>query len=128
MSPTLIDLILSNDQHFVGDPEFFPPFGKSHHAVICFSVNMSPHATPILSSTKLLVDKGDYPAMRSFVGGVDWDAKFTDCTTVDEDWTFFHDTCVSSVDRFVPTKVFKSSGKPKHKCSSTPGLLHKIRL
>ena len=127
-SPTLIDLILSNDQHFIGDPEFFPPFGKSHHAVICFSVNMSPHATPILSSTKLLVDKGDYPAMRSFVGGVDWDAKFTDCTTVDEDWTFFHDTCVSSVDRFVPTKVFKNSGKPRHKCSSTPGLLHKIRL
>ena len=41
-TPTLIDLILTNDVNLVNNVDHFPPFGKSHHSVICFSLDIEP--------------------------------------------------------------------------------------
>ena len=38
--PTLIDLILSNFPDFIHSLKYMPPFGKSHHSVVCFDFDI----------------------------------------------------------------------------------------
>ena len=38
--PTQIDLILSNCPDFIHSLDYMPPFGKSHHSVICFDFDI----------------------------------------------------------------------------------------
>ena len=127
-TPTLIDLVLTNDQHFVHSCEHFPPLGKSHHAVLTFSINMTPETVSGSSITKLLVDKGDYDSFSKEIKDVDWDAIFTGDSSVDHCWAHIYDLLLSGIDKYIPKKVCKSTNKPKHKSPSTPGLLHKVRL
>ena len=66
-NPTLIDLILTNDSNFVHSVEHNPPFGKSHHSVISFCLDIEPPHTTPTTTVKSMVDKGDYESMRDFV-------------------------------------------------------------
>ena len=75
-NPSLIDLLLSNFPDFVFNIDFYPPFGKSHHSVICFEIDMEPLARVCKQSTKpkFCMDKGDYYAgMRDHLFEVEWD-------------------------------------------------------
>lgn len=73
-NPTLIDLILSNDQDYVNDLEYYPPFGKSHHCTVCFNINIS-HVDEIKPSvSKFSINKGKYEEMRQHFKDIDWEA------------------------------------------------------
>ena len=41
-TPSLIDLVLSNDSHLVNNITHFPPLGMSHHSVLTFHIDFSP--------------------------------------------------------------------------------------
>ena len=41
-TPTLIDLLVTNDADFAFNIQHNPPFGKSHHDNISFSLNLDP--------------------------------------------------------------------------------------
>ena len=71
-TPTLIDLILSNDPEFVFNLEFCPPFGKSHHSVITFFIDVKPIEVTISSRKKFSFNKGNYAAMRNHFKNFDW--------------------------------------------------------
>ena len=38
-TPTLVDVVLTNESDFIYDLELHAPFGKSHHSVVCFALN-----------------------------------------------------------------------------------------
>ena len=126
-NPTLIDLILTNDSNFVHSVEHNPPFGKSHHSVISFCLDIEPpHITPN-TTIKSMVDKGDYESMRDFVYKEDtvWDRDF-DCPA-EECWTKLNTIINTAVQKYVPTKVFKPFIFKINK-HAPPTLLNKIRL
>ena len=104
-TPTLIDLILSNDSHLVSEVAHFPPFGLSHHSVLSFSTNFSPHtveATPVL---KYQIDKGDYTGMRSYMSKTkdEWDIEL-EGTNVDSCWEVIDSQVKTAKDMFIPKK------------------------
>ena len=75
-TPSLLDLILSNNPDLLHNIIYYPPFGKSHHLVICFSLNISP-SPPIINinaqTSKHQINKGRYDDMREYLSDVDWD-------------------------------------------------------
>ena len=59
-TPTLIDLILSNESDLVQNIKFYPPLGKSHHSVLCFNLDIVTSLTPCEPIKKFQINKGDY--------------------------------------------------------------------
>ena len=124
-TPTLIDLILTNDVNLVNNVDHFPPFGKSHHSVICFSLDIEPPPITPSSTLKYLVDKGDYASMSKSLERTDWDSEFTGPT--EECWSKFHTILDSAIHKYVPSKIYKPNVFKINK-HAPPTLLNKIRL
>ena len=57
--PSLLDLVITNDESVVNEIRYREPLGKSDHLVLEFEISVS---VPIESITdkKLILDKGDY--------------------------------------------------------------------
>ena len=73
-TPTLIDLVLTNNTSLVSDLNFGAPLGNSHHSVITFTVYINliqgPKESPI---TKFNYDKGNYNKIRDKFKSCNWD-------------------------------------------------------
>ena len=105
-NPTLIDLLFSNFPDFVFNIDFYPPFGKSHHSVICFEIDMEPLAMVCKQSTKpkFCMDKGDYAGMRDHLSKVEWDNLLKEEESVDTWWDIIADKINSGKEIFIPKK------------------------
>ena len=123
-TPTLIDLILSNDPEFVYNLEFHPPFGKSHHSVLTFDVDVKPIKYNNSSIKKFSYNKGNYVAMRNHVKDFDWNSllNFDD---VNEMWDKFECILSDTMHMYIPKYTKKSVYK--HTYNSPPTLLSKLR-
>ena len=121
-NPTMIDLVLTNDNERVGDIGYLPPLGKSHHAVLDFEVqvNVDLGRDETSEKTKYLVNKGDYEGMRSYIGGLPWKEKVSYDLDVDECWEVIKQELDNAIKKFVPTRGGK--GRPKGRKSRPVGL------
>ena len=128
--PTLIDLLLTNEPELFKDIKLDPPFGKSHHQIISFELNLSLYQDKGQTVLKHQIDKGDYDKMRNYVQSVNWDNKFMDNTDIDIWWENFEDVITESKDKFIPKKKYKPGKVTNFKRTfiPPPGILEKIRL
>ena len=124
-TPTLIDLLITDDPMFINNVCFHPPFGMSHHSVIHFYVNANAKTPPKDGVFKLQVNKGQYNDFRSFLHSIDWNANSED---VDVLWDRFHSSMKAGEERFVPKKLIKPGSPKKHSCPWSPGLLHRVHM
>ena len=85
-TPTLIDLIISNDEKFVFDICQSPPFGLSHHNVISFKLSINQNIVQLPPKVVFLMNKGDYPALKTHLKNVPWDDLLKNPTDVDGIW------------------------------------------
>ena len=126
-TPTLIDLILSNESNMVLNMKYFPPLGMSHHSVLTFNLDLlcpKPDLSPI---TKLQVDKGDYCSMRAFISAVDWDLLLLSGDDVDTWWSKIMSVVLKAIDMYVPKKTYKKHTF-KRSFSAPNTLISRIRL
>ena len=126
-TPTLIDLLVTNDADFAFNIQHNPPFGKSHHDNISFSLNIDPSVNKQPSVLKLLVNKGDYQGMREHIRNTDWDTIITDESTVNECWNKIDSVVGDAINTFIPSKFFNPNQK-RHKYIPNLTLLDKVRL
>ena len=125
-TPTLIDLLLTNDPSLVKNICHLPPFGMSHHSVITFNIKVDIPETGSEGVYKYQINKGNYNEFRTHLRGVKWTC---DPENVDIYWENFHDTMKEGIVTFVPKKLIKPGKKHnKHSCPFIPGILHKVRL
>ena len=124
-TPTLIDLLISNNPSIIKNVCFSPPFGMSHHSVISFDINVHIPPSKKEGVLKLQVDKGNYEEFRQYLHEKDWNGNTED---VDILWGDFFNTMQVGVDKFVPKKVIKPSNAIKRSCPWSPGLLHKVHM
>ena len=127
-SPTLIDLILSNDQEFVHDVKHSVPLGMSHHDVISFTININQTNVSLPPITKDLLEKGDYPGIINFFKSTDWDTIFKkdpiDQSVVDEQLEDFENVLNTAKERFVPTRtIYRKSIHYKKKFPTPQSLI-----
>ncbi|MCP3853075.1 MAG: hypothetical protein GY694_23025, partial [Gammaproteobacteria bacterium] len=113
-TPTLVDVVLTNESDFIYDLELHAPFGKSHHSVVCFALNTCHAKTLQNPVTKYQVNKGNYSKMREYMtlSEESWDILLDDRRSLD-DWG---NTLVKSIEeakeKFIPKKRFNPT-QPK---------------
>ena len=113
-SPTLIDLVITNDQNMMQNIHLLPPLGKSHHSVISNEVDNK--GSPNQSSTvKYQMDRGNYTLMREFVNQANWDILVRDETNVNTCWEEIHSVIKEARDKYIPVKNMNPNGKTPHK-------------
>ena len=127
-SPTLIDLILSNDHEFVQDVKHSVPLGMSHHDVISFTISINQTNISLPSITKYMLEKGDYDKIRNHFEATDWDSFFhndvIDQAVVDEQLNKIEEVINIAKEKFIPTKtIHKKSVNYKKKFPTPQSLI-----
>ena len=128
-TPTLIDLIFSNDPDLIQDINLLPPFGKSHHSVICFNIDILSPNLSVPPTYKYAFNKGDYNAMREHFSVFDWNGCLGNVDNVDQMWNIIEDELTTARDKFIPIiKISNNSNYKKHTFHAPQTLLNKIHL
>ena len=121
-TPTLIDLVISNQNDLVHDIKYNAPLGKSHHSMISFQLDVIVDKDDVVNVEKYIFDKGDYDGMRKFISDKDWKLILNENRSLN-DW---NDELVCNIEdaktRFIPKKRFNSN-KTKRKFAA-PNSLH----
>ena len=129
-TPTLIDLIITNDPNILGDIAFNAPVGNSHHCVMLFKlyVNVFNINNEInKQDIKYNYEKGNYTGMRDFVKNCDWNVLFNKNSNVDEWKENLENVLNDARDKFVPKIVIKETcNKPKRSFPANKSILEKI--
>ena len=126
-TPTLIDLILSNEPTLVLNMQYFSPLGMSHHSILTFELDFL-CSKPVQSNVKKYqVDKGDYCAMRTFMASVDWDSLLSEDDGVDCLWDKIFSVILEAVELYVPQKTYKGNNV-RRSFTAPVTLLDRIRL
>ena len=115
--PSLLDLILTNDENTVSSMTSLSPLGKSDHIVIEF-VFLCYCTVECHSVSKYLYNRGDYVSMTRDLLNTNWEVLFEGLNT-EKMWLLFHSKLLFLIDKYVPTQTFESNSKPKWLNSST---------
>ena len=129
-SPTLIDLLISNDPDVLNNISYNAPVGNSHHSVICFNVNIDIDQNVLKNQnykTKFAYDKGNYSGIRNFMSEVDWSVHFNKNSDINTWKSNLENILSEACDKFVPkVKINQTNGKSKYKFQATGSLLELI--
>ena len=127
-TPTLIDLLITNDPNFIGDLAFNAPIGNSHHSIILFKVYIKNHKNdPNKHNIKYNYEKGNYTEMRDFVKKCDWNKLFDKNSDVEVWKDNLENVLNEAKDRFIPKIVIKDGiNKSKRTFPADKSILDKI--
>ena len=101
-TPSLLDLVFTNEPHMVRDITYLPGLGKSDHVCLCFSLLCYAH----LKDTRTLrydTQAVDYDAMCTELEDIDWANIMNPMNTLDA-WNFFTTVFQETIDKFVPLR------------------------
>ena len=110
--PSLLDLILTNEEMQISDIRHKPPLGKSDHDVLSFEFQCYVDYTQ--SKEIYLFSKGDYSSMRKSLNDSKWTDNFLDLAnktdiSPEELWNSIKSTNLDLRNQFVPRR---KTGKP----------------
>ena len=112
--PSLLDLILTDEEMQVSDVSHLSPLGKSDHSVMTFNYHCYLDYTKPKESYHF--PKGDYISMRNDLVNSNWIHEYTDLAdqlTVEDLWLSLKGKLIELRKKFVPKQV--SSNKPSWK-------------
>ena len=111
--PSIIDLILTNEEMQISNLDYNAPLGKSDHSVLLFNYNcFIDYSKP---REKFLYHKADYPSMRDHMESTQWSKNFTDTEsrTIEDLWTTFKSKILELRDQYVPKTSNSCAWKKK---------------
>ena len=130
-SPTMIDLVISDDPDIISDISYNSPIGNSHHCVLNFNLHFnqseSYNENNNSSKVKYHYDKGDYDGMRNHFNSIDWSKQFIQGSDVNE-WTQNLEDAISNAqNQFIPKSKLNINNtkinKPKRSFCASEGLM-----
>ena len=96
---SLLDLVMTNNIHFVDEISLQDPIGKSDHVVFnIFVIANTENEIPI---ERRLYYKGDYDSMRKYFKSIDWNLLLLNENTQDS-WDLFYDHFCFALNAFIP--------------------------
>ena len=119
--PSLLHLVLTNDEHTVSNIMSLPLLGKSDHIVIEF-VYLCYCTVQRCNVPRYLYWNGDYESMKHELLNTNWEQIFENLN-MQCMWSVFHSKVLLLIDKYIPTRIFKSYSKPKWLDSSTLKLI-----
>ena len=106
-----LDLIFTKEEDYVSEVSFSNPLGRSDHLVINISLNEPSNHPEEQKGTKLLLNKGNYLAMRDEFGLKDWVEVFRD-ENVQTCWGLFRDFILELQLKYIPCVPLRVNSKP----------------
>jgi hypothetical protein len=108
-TPTLIDLLMSNNADFIKNVTHFPPLGLSHHSVLTCQIVFTLPKKSDYVTLKYQMDKADYVSMRSDMSRVEWDTILNPEDHVNIYCDHIHSHIKTVVDKYVPIRKCKQN-------------------
>lgn len=106
-TPSLLDMIFTNEEDMISDLRYLAPLGNSDHALLTFKLHR--YTDPNLHKKKsYLYYKGDYNAMRASLEESEWAADFNQQASelnTDATWTLIKNKILELQEKYVPTAV-----------------------
>ena len=109
--PSLIDLVLTNEENMVSEIDIQAPLGKSDHSVIAFE--FCTYMDDKREKVRYRFDKGDYEMMKEILD-IDWKKLLVD-KGIEMQWHTFKTKIISAVDVCVPKVIIKNNKRNKRK-------------
>ena len=100
--PSILDLILTNEEGLVKNVKYLPGLWKSDHICLRFQVICYPDL--IKPQPRLLLNRGNYQKMRDGLRSVKWDEEMANLTT-QEAWECLDSHLKRWVDECIPTSL-----------------------
>ncbi len=121
--PTLIDLVLTNEEGMVNGIDYLPPLGKSHHSGLLFNYFCYNEPTKEVKIQEKIYKyhAGRYSEMKEEMNQHDWTAILQD-KNADESWNLLNETVLQLMDKYIPKVKLRNDGK-----SPPPWLNNTIR-
>ena len=121
--PSLLDLVLTNEEMQVTDIQHHAPIGKSDHDVLCFNFHCYLDFTQ--PKDRFNFGKGDYDAMRNDITGTKWREDFAnyvahlaaDGSRVEKCWKSLKEKVLALRNQYVPKSTSSSGPSWKQKGS-----------
>lgn len=120
--PSLLDLILTNEEGILNELEHKPGLGDSDHECLFFQLNC--YADEIIKVASKNYHKGDYVTIRERLKNIDWNAKLQGLT-FSEAYAIFLDELEKAMDGCIPNKTNR---KLKRNIYLTPEAIRKKDL
>ncbi|KAK3085705.1 hypothetical protein FSP39_007566 [Pinctada imbricata] len=111
--PTLLDLILTNEENVVQDLNYLAPVGNSDHCSLLFSYVCKAEEN-MLCTKKFRYDKGNYDEMRKLFTEVDWIGIMSESESegsVQELWDVFREKMEETMDKCIPVHNVKNKSR-----------------
>ena len=99
-TPSLLDLVLVNEDDMAQNLKSLPPLGKSDHIIIAFDFHCyyDPRST---RPARYQYHKGDYTSIKESLASIDWDTELQN-KSVNDMWTTFKHRLESEVEANIP--------------------------
>ena len=108
-SPTLDDLILTNDDQTLSDLQHKHHLGNSDHLMLSFNICFNFDKPKMINKTKLNFHRTDIPKMRQMLN-IDWKSEIQD-KSPEEAYNIFLNKYNQAVEECVPKSCTKTSNK-----------------
>lgn len=111
--PTLIDLVLSNEEGMVTNLKHNAPLGKSHHQCLTFDFVCYAERSGTEAAGKFAYARGDYEGLKTKVASLDLSSKIKGLNTQDA-WNVFSSELEKAMEEFIPKVGGSRPGKKKN--------------
>ena len=104
-APSLLDLVITNEENLIDKVEILEPLGKSDHSVISFNIICEEESQPPV--IKSMYEKGDYAKFNSEMSKIKWEEELDKFAgNVGKQWSFFKEK-YDKIERIcIPKKRF----------------------
>ena len=124
--PSILDLIISNEENMVSNIEYSSPLGKSDHCVVTFNFNCYVNLKRT-NKSKRIYNKGKYKDFNSKIREKDWSNILNPYNTVDSNWKTFLTELTAMENQYIPKRTIPNYGKKKNTFPIDQSTRDKIR-
>ena len=121
-TPSLLDLLVTNDEGMIQKLMYDSPIGKSDHVAVKFLCNCFGELKNRKANFRYY--NGDYLGLTNYLDNQDWSIISDDQGSLREKWEFFLQSIHKAINQFIPRRV--SSGKSRPKWMKA-GLLDQVK-
>ena len=116
-APSLLDLVITNEENLINKLEFLAPLGKSDHSVLSFDIVCEEEAPPPV--IKAVYEKGDYVRFEQMMNEVNWDEELSKFEgDIEGQWNCFKEKYKKAEKVCIPKKKVYINGKFSNKFST----------
>ena len=117
-NPSILDLILTNNENSIEDLVVESPLGKSDHGCLKFKIKCN-HIKENKRRKVFLYRRGNYQQMKTRLQEVNWNDLLGATESIDEMYHVFTETLLQIQEQYIPSKQIKE-GKRKKAYSLLP--------